>query len=121
MTAVEGTLVIYAAAGRSVELYGDKKEAGEEGEKYFPPEDVSLLLERVDHGLSMWERGNDEPRRRISMDRQKDKSRDNKSTDRKAVLTLPDMLVSPMELSYTNDHLEYHEGYGHVTRPDNGL
>ena len=31
------------------------------------------------------------------------------------------MTVSPMELSYPNDHLEDHEGYGHVTRPDDGL
>ena len=32
-TAAEGTLVIAAAAGRAVELYGDEKEADEEGEK----------------------------------------------------------------------------------------
>ena len=55
------------------------------------------------------------------MARSKDKLRDNKSTDGQAVLTLPYMTVSPMELSYPNDHLEDHEGYGHVTRPDDGL
>ena len=33
VTAVEGTLVIATAAGRAVELYGDKKDDGEEGEK----------------------------------------------------------------------------------------
>ena len=44
VTAVEGTLVIYADAGRAAELYGDKKEAGEEGEKSLSPEDVSLYL-----------------------------------------------------------------------------
>ena len=32
-TAAEGMLVISAAADRAVEIYGDKKEAGEEGEK----------------------------------------------------------------------------------------
>ena len=36
-TAVEGTLAIAAAYGRAVELYGVKKEAGEEGEKSFSP------------------------------------------------------------------------------------
>ena len=41
---MEGTLVISAAAGRAVELYGDKKEAGEEGGKSSSPEDVSLSL-----------------------------------------------------------------------------
>ena len=55
------------------------------------------------------------------MARLKDKSRDEKSTDGQAVLPLPDMTVSPMELSYPNDHLEDHEGDGHVTRPDDGL
>ena len=40
MTAVEGTLVISTDAGRAVELYGDKKEAGEEGEKSSSPDDV---------------------------------------------------------------------------------
>ena len=120
-TAVEGTLVIAAASDRAVELYGDKKESGEEGEKYLSPEYVSLSLERGDHGLSTWEKRNDEPGRRRSMARSKDKSRDKKSTDGQAVLTLPDMTVSPMELSYYNDHLEDHEGYGHVTRPEEGL
>ena len=42
---MEGTLVIAAASGRAVELYGDNKEAGEEGEKYSSPEYVSLSLE----------------------------------------------------------------------------
>ena len=78
-TAVEGVLVISAAAGRDVELYGDQKEAGEEGEKSLSPEDVSLSLERGDHGLSTWVRENDKPGRRISMARSKGKSRDEKS------------------------------------------
>ena len=52
MTVVEGTLIIAAAAGRDVELYGDKKEAGEEGGDSSSPEDVSLLMEQGDHGLS---------------------------------------------------------------------
>ena len=43
-TALEGTPVIAAVAGRAVELYGEKKEAGEEGEEYFYPGDVFLLL-----------------------------------------------------------------------------
>ena len=55
------------------------------------------------------------------MARSKDKSRDKKSTDGKAFLPLPDMTVSPMELIYTNDHLEDREGDGHLTRPDDGL
>ena len=55
------------------------------------------------------------------MTRSKDKSRDDKSTDGKAVLPLPDMTVSPMELSYLNDHLEDYEGDGLVTRPEDGL
>ena len=59
MTTVEGTLIIAAAAGRAVELYGDKKEAGEEREKPLSPEDVSLSLEQVDHGLSTRARGDD--------------------------------------------------------------
>ena len=45
VTAVEGTLYIAAAAGRSIEIYGYKKESGEEGEKSLSPEDVSLSLE----------------------------------------------------------------------------
>ena len=94
--ALEETLVVSAASGRSVELYGYKKEAVEEGEKSLSPKDVSLLLERGDHGLSTRERGNNKPGRRISMARSKDKSRDEKSTDGKAVLPLPDMTVSPM-------------------------
>ena len=61
---VEGTLVIAAAAGRDIDLYGDKKEAGEEGKKSSSLEDVSLLLEQGDHGLSTRERGDDEPGRR---------------------------------------------------------
>ena len=73
---MEGTLVIAAAADRAVELYGDKKQASEEGEKFSSPEDVSLSLERGDHELSMRARGNDNPGRRISMARSKDKSRD---------------------------------------------
>ena len=85
------------------------------------PEDVSLLLERGDHGLSMRERGNDDPGRRRSMARSKDKYRDKKSTDRQALLPLPDMTVSPMKLRYPNDHLEDHEGYGHVARPNDSL
>ena len=67
MAAVEGTLVISAAAGRAVELYGDKKEAGEEGEKSSSPEYVSMSLEQGDHGLSTWARGNDHPGRHRSM------------------------------------------------------
>ena len=31
------------------------------------------------------------------------------------------MTVSPMEMSYPNDHLEGHEGYGNLTKPDKGL
>ena len=57
MTVVEGTLVIDAATSRVVELYGDKKEAGEEGDKYLSPDDVSLSLERGNHGLSTRVRG----------------------------------------------------------------
>ena len=55
------------------------------------------------------------------MARSKDKSRDKKSTDGKAVLPLLDMKVSTMELSYINDNLEDHEGDGHVTIPENGI
>ena len=55
------------------------------------------------------------------MARSKDKSRDKKSTDGKAVLPLPDMTVSPMELRYPNDHLKDHEVDVHVTTPDAGL
>ena len=55
------------------------------------------------------------------MARSKDKSRDEKSTDGQAVLPLPGMTLSPMELRYPNDHLEYHEGDGPVTRPDNSI
>ena len=120
-TEVEGMLLIAAAAGRAVELYGDKKEAGEEEEKSLYPEDVSLLLEQWDHGLSTRVRGNDKPGRRRSMARSKDKLTDEKSTYGQAVLPLPDMTVSPMELSYPNDHLEYNERDGHITRPDEGI
>ena len=56
--AVEGTLVVATAAGSYVELYGDNKEAGEEGEESLSPEDVSLSLERGDHGLSTRVTGN---------------------------------------------------------------
>ena len=52
------------------------------------------------------------------MARSKDKSRDEKSTDGQEVLPLPDMTVSPLELSYLNDHLEDHEGDGHVNIPE---
>ena len=76
MTAVEGTLVIAAAAGRAVELYGDKKEAGEEGGEYSPPQYFSLSLEQGDRGLSMWVRGDDDPGSRRSMAWLKDKLRD---------------------------------------------
>ena len=85
------------------------------------PEDVSLSLELGDHGFSIWVRGDDEPGRHRSMARSKDKLRDDKSTDGQAVLPLPDMMVSPMELSYLNDHFKDHEGYGNVTRPDDGI
>ena len=118
---MEGTIDTAAAAGRAVELYADKKEAGEEGEKSLSTEDVSLSLEQADHGLSTRARGNDETGRRRSMARSKDKSRDEKSTYGQAILPLPDMTVLPMGLSYPNDHLEDHEGYRHVTRPDSGL
>ena len=50
------------------------------------------------------------------MARSKDKPRDEKSTDGQEFLPLPDTTVSPMELSYSNDHLEDHEGDGNVTR-----
>ena len=93
---MEGTLVISAVAVRAVELYGDKKESGGEGEKYSSPEDVSLLLEQGDHGLSTLTRGGYKPGRRRSMTRSQDKSRDDKSTDGQAVLPLSDMTVSPM-------------------------
>ena len=63
-TEVEGTLVIATASRRAIELYGDKKEAGEEGEKSLSSEDVSLFLERGDHGLSKQARGNNKPWRR---------------------------------------------------------
>ena len=63
-TALEGTPVISAVAGRAVELYGDNKEAGEEGEKYLSPEDVYMSLEQGDHGLSTRARGNNKQGRR---------------------------------------------------------
>ena len=66
-------------------------------------------------------RGDENPGRRRSMARSKDKERDKKSTDGQSVLPLPDMTVSPMELSYPNDHLEYNERDGHITRPDEGI
>ena len=80
-----------------------------------------MSLEQGDHGLSTQVRGNDEPGRRRSTSRSKDKSRDDKSTDGKAVLTLIYMMVLPMEWIYPNAHLEDHEGGGHVTRADDGL
>ena len=89
-------------------------------EKYSYHEDVSLSLEQGDHGLSTQARGNDDPGRSRSVDRSKDKLRDEKSIDGKEVLPLPDMTVSPMELRYPNDHLKDHEGDGNVTRPDAG-
>ena len=55
------------------------------------------------------------------MSKSKDKLRDKKSTYGQAVLPLPDMMVSPMEYSYPNAHLEDYEGDGHITRPDAGL
>ena len=55
------------------------------------------------------------------MARSKDKSLDEKYTDVQAVLPLPDMKVSCIELRYYNDHLEDHEGYGHIPRPDDNL
>ena len=94
VTAVEGKLAIASAAGRSIKIYGNKKESGEEGEKSSSPEDVSLSLEQGDHGLSTRARGDDESGRRRSRARSKDKSRDKKSTDGQAVLTLTDMTVS---------------------------
>ena len=42
---VEETLIISTAADRASQLYGDKKEAGKEGEKSLSHADVSLLLE----------------------------------------------------------------------------
>ena len=63
-TVVEGALVVVAAAGRDVELYGDKKEAGEEGEKSSSPDDVYLSMEQWDHRLSTRVRGDDNPGRR---------------------------------------------------------
>ena len=59
VASVEGTLVIAAATGRYVELYGVKKEAGEEGGKSLSPEDFSMSLEEGDHGLSTRARGDD--------------------------------------------------------------
>ena len=93
---MEGTLYIAAADGRFIEIYGYKKESGEEGEKSSPPEDVSLSLEQGDHGLSTRARGDDESGRHRSRARSKDKSRDKKSTDEQAVLSLTDMTVSSM-------------------------
>ena len=55
------------------------------------------------------------------MARSKDKQRNEKSTYGQAVLPLLDMTVSPMEFIYPNYYLQYHGGYGHVTRPDDGL
>ena len=55
------------------------------------------------------------------MARSKDKSSDDKSTYGQAVLPLPEMTVSSMELSYPNDHLEDHKGDGNVTRTNNSL
>ena len=121
VTAVEGALVIAAAAVRAVEIYGDKKEAGEEGENSSSPEDVSMLLEREYHGLSTQVKGDCALGRHRSMDRSKYKLRDKKSTDGQAALPLSDMTVSPMELIYPNDHLEDHEVDGNITIPDEGL
>ena len=108
-TAVEGTLVIATAAVRAIELYGDKKEAGEEGGEYSSPEDVSLLMERGDRELSTWSGGYDEPGRRRSISRSKDKFRDEKSTDGQVILPLLYMTFSPMEFIYPNNHLNYQE------------
>ena len=94
--AVEGTLFIETDSVKAVELYRDNKEACEEGGKYLSPEYVSMLLERGYHGLSTRVRVDEEPGRRSSMARLKDKLRDEKSTYGKAVLPLPDMMVSPM-------------------------
>ena len=66
-------------------------------------------------------REDDEPGRRRSIARSKDKSRDEKYIDGQSVLPLLDMKVSPMQLSYNNDNLEDQEGVGHVTRPDEDL
>ena len=55
------------------------------------------------------------------MARSKYKSRDKKSTYGQALLPLPDMTVSPMELSYPNDHIEDHEVDGHLTIYGNSL
>ena len=118
---MEGTLLIAAAAGRDVELYGNKKGAGEEGEKYLSPGDVYISLEQGYHGLSTRARRNDEPGRRSSISSSKYKSRDERCTDGQAFLSLPDTKVSPMELSYLNDNLEDHEGDGHITRTDGSL
>ena len=96
VAAVEGAIVVAAAAFGGVELYGDNKDAGEEGGKSLSPEDVSMSLEQGYHVLSMWVWGDDEPGRRRSMARSKDKSRDNKSTYGQAILPMPDMTVSPM-------------------------
>ena len=71
VTVVEGTIAIADAAGRSIEIYGDKKESGEEGEKSSSPEDVSLSLERGDHGLSTRAKGDDESGRHRSRARSK--------------------------------------------------
>ena len=119
MTEVEGTLVVSAI--RAEELYGYKKEAGEEEEKSSSSEDVSLFLEQGDNCLSTRVRGGDNPGKRRSIAKSENKSRGEKSTYRQVVLPLSDLMVSPMELSYPNDHLEDHEGDGHVTRPDDGL
>ena len=54
---VEGTLIIAASAGSYVELYGDKKEAGEDEGGYLSPEDVSISMEQGDHWLSTQARG----------------------------------------------------------------
>ena len=54
MTAVEGTLVIAAAAGRAVDLYGDKKEAGDEGRSLFL---LRIYLCHWNEGIMSYQRG----------------------------------------------------------------
>ena len=82
--------------------------AGEGGGKSLFPEYFSMSLEQGGHGLSTRVKGGCALGRHRSMDRSKYKLRDKKSTHGQAVLTFPDMTVSPMELSYPNDHLNYH-------------
>ena len=53
-TSVEGTLVIATDAGRAVDLYGDKKEAGDEGRSLFP---LRIYLCHCNEGITSYQHG----------------------------------------------------------------